>query len=426
VEEVFADGRRVGGTSPCKLADSNGVKPAMAGNASFPDTILGEFPATTEKFEINYTATCLTASERVKFKFMMEGYDKDWVDAGNRRTAYYNNLPRGRSLRFRVIACNNDGVWNEIGAFAEFRITPFWWETWWFNGLFVLLGASTFYQGYRWRTRRLRTKAQELERLVEVRTKEVQEQAALIQLANTELSESNVLLQHLHKEKNEFLGIAAHDLKNPLAQIILSSGTMNRYYERMSDAEIQEHIQRIGLVAVRMREIISNLLDINALEQGGIRIVLHPFDLTPKVHAVVQDYAERAAEKQLCFSTEMEGNLPLVNADETLMVQVLDNLVSNAVKYSPPNKNIFLRLKSSKEAVRLEIQDEGPGFSEEDKEKLFGKFARLSARPTGGEHSTGLGLSIVKKMVEAMNGRVWCESELGNGATFIVELPSNQ
>jgi signal transduction histidine kinase len=104
-------------------------------------------------------------------------------------------------------------------------------------------------------------------------------------------------------------------------------------------------------------------------------------------------------------------------------MQVLDNLISNAVKYSPLGKRILVRVVNTDRAVRIEIQDEGPGLSEDDKSKLFGKFARLSARPTGGEYSTGLGLSIVKKMVEAMNGKVWCESELGKGATFIVELP---
>ena len=104
-------------------------------------------------------------------------------------------------------------------------------------------------------------------------------------------------------------------------------------------------------------------------------------------------------------------------------MQVLDNIISNAVKYSPHGKNVFVRIKSDNDAVRVEVQDEGEGISPDDMKKLFGKFARLSARPTGGEHSTGLGLSIVKKMVEAMNGRVWCESELGKGATFIVELP---
>ena len=114
-------------------------------------------------------------------------------------------------------------------------------------------------------------------------------------------------------------------------------------------------------------------------------------------------------------------NTTLVGRNVT--VQVLDNLVSNAVKYSPPGRNIFVRLNQAAEAIRCQVQDEGPGLSAEDQKKLFGKFARLSAKPTAGEPATGLGLSIVKKMVEAMNGRVWCESEPGQGATFVVEFP---
>jgi signal transduction histidine kinase len=113
-----------------------------------------------------------------------------------------------------------------------------------------------------------------------------------------------------------------------------------------------------------------------------------------------------------------------VIVDSNVMVQVVENLVSNAVKYSPPGKSIFVRLTQSPDSVRLEVQDEGPGLSAEDQSKLFGKFARLSAKPTGGEHATGLGLSIVKRMVEAMNGKVWCQSEAGKGATFVVQLPA--
>jgi signal transduction histidine kinase len=121
----------------------------------------------------------------------------------------------------------------------------------------------------------------------------------------------------------------------------------------------------------------------------------------------------------------------------------VENLLSNAVKYSPPHTSIWLSVESLStpngqqnettqndaeqgdwvKGLRISVRDEGPGFQDAEKHKLFGKFARLSAQPTGGEDSTGLGLSIVKKMVEAMNGKVWCESEAGKGATFIVELP---
>jgi two-component system, sensor histidine kinase and response regulator len=119
-----------------------------------------------------------------------------------------------------------------------------------------------------------------------------------------------------------------------------------------------------------------------------------------------------------------EGENLLAIADATFMHEIVENLISNAIKYSPHGKFVVVRVMRTLHAIRLEVQDEGEGISEEDMKKLFGKFVRLSARPTGGEHSTGLGLSIVKKMVEAMKGKVWCESELGKGAMFIVELPS--
>jgi signal transduction histidine kinase len=138
----------------------------------------------------------------------------------------------------------------------------------------------------------------------------------------------------------------------------------------------------------------------------------------------------------------------MVFADETAAKQVVDNLISNAIKYTPKGKNVVVRilpiqtlpqglvlmrndierlddleLESVITHIRIEVTDEGPGLSDEDKARLFGKFARLSAQPTGGEHSTGLGLAIARKLTELMNGRIWCDSEIGTGATFYLELP---
>ncbi len=251
----------------------------------------------------------------------------------------------------------------------------------------------------------------------------LENQAVEIELANTTLHERNLLLEELDREKNEVLGIAAHDLKNPLAHIILTTGTITRYYERMTDTELQRQMSSINAVAVRMTEIISNLLDVNAIERGAL--TLHPthFDIVPKVNSLVEEYSAQANEKGISLHANFPTTPAIVFADKSATKQVLDNILSNAVKYSPLGKKVFIRVKTLTDVIRVEVQDEGEGISPGDMTKLFGKFARLSARPTGGEHSTGLGLSIVKKMVEAMNGRVWCESELGNGATFIVELP---
>ena len=111
--------------------------------------------------------------------------------------------------------------------------------------------------------------------------------------------------------------------------------------------------------------------------------------------------------------------------DKMALRQILDNLISNAVKFSPFSKKIYFKMHGDGEKITFSIKDEGPGLTEDDKLKLFGKFNRLSAQPTGDENSTGLGLSIAKKLTEAMNGKIRCESEAGQGAEFIVEFPIN-
>ena len=266
----------------------------------------------------------------------------------------------------------------------------------------------------------------------------LEEQAADIEETNTRLQETNIALERLNREKNEFLGIVAHDLKNPLGSIIVSVNNLQRYRQSMTLEQQQKLYERILEVSSRMRSIIEDILDVNAVETGVMNIRLESVNVSRIAAEIVESYRAQAEKKLLTIQSACGQDLAAL-ADASKVHEVLDNLISNAVKYSPPRKNIWIRIKPeggnrkqdgmkqdgaiASALLRVEVQDEGPGISAEDMKKLFGKFTRLSARPTGGEHSTGLGLSIVKKMVEAMNGRVWCESELGKGATFIVELP---
>jgi signal transduction histidine kinase len=239
-------------------------------------------------------------------------------------------------------------------------------------------------------------------------------------------------LRRLNDEKNEFMGIAAHDLRNPLSAIQGYSEMIVEDARQLKRgdlpatpawaAELEQNGEKIRETAQRMAGMVQNLLDANCIERGEMKLNLAPTDLTTLTSSVVEAQRARAEAKQQMLRLEA-ATIPLqALVDPGITVQVLENLISNAIKYSPPGKSIFVRLRQADAVVRLEVQDEGPGLSAEDQKKLFGKFARLSAKPTAGEHSTGLGLSIVKKMVEAMNGRVWCESELAHGATFIVEF----
>jgi signal transduction histidine kinase len=258
----------------------------------------------------------------------------------------------------------------------------------------------------------------------------LEHQAEEIQIANNALSENNIalgsaneLLTTLNSEKNDIMGIVAHDLRNPLGAVRGLAELLQSGY--VAPSQIPVVTGQIVSASDRMLELVKNLLEVNQLELGGKQFQSLPFAVLPFVQSTIAQYEAAAVAKQIVvhYANPSQDNDTTILADEQAVMQVLDNIISNAIKYSPRGKNVFVRVMSKPPIVRLEVQDEGPGISEEDMKKLFGKFARLSAQPTGGEHSTGLGLSIVKKMVGAMNGKVWCESELGQGATFIVELP---
>jgi len=227
----------------------------------------------------------------------------------------------------------------------------------------------------------------------------------------------------LDQEKNEFLGIVAHDLKNPLNAIQGSAGFIKEALEELSKQEILELMEMVEQASRQMYYLVSNLLDVNAIESGKMNLNISSVDLLPILQASIAHYKSHAKAKQISLNLHLSDQKYLVLTDQNMIYQILDNLVSNAIKYSPINKKIDIYLFKELQMIRCEIQDEGPGLSESDQEKLFGKFTRLAPKPTANEHCNGLGLFIVKKLVEMMQGKVWCESELGNGCKFIVTFP---
>ena len=238
-----------------------------------------------------------------------------------------------------------------------------------------------------------------------------------------ELKHARERLREMNEEKNEFMGIAAHDLRNPLSAIQGYAEMIIEDAQSLAHRDLEGNGQRIREAAKRMTEMVQNFLDANRIERGELKLNMAISDLSPLLQSVLETQSPHATAKGQMIQLELPPTPTLALADVSITFQVFENLVSNAVKYSPPGKKIFVRLKAEAGVVRFEVEDQGPGLSKEDQKKLFGKFARLSAKPTGGEHSTGLGLSIVKRLVEAMNGKVWCESEVGMGAKFIVTIP---
>lgn len=238
--------------------------------------------------------------------------------------------------------------------------------------------------------------------------------------AEVELKNAVEELTRLNMEKNEFLGIAAHDLNNPLS-VIYGYAEMMREFKEVPPDMLREYADEIAVSSKRMQKIIQDVLDVNSIESGKYPLNYEKVRLLPFFESCLHTYRESAARKKLKIRTDLMD--PEMETDRGALGQVLDNLISNAVKYTPPEGEIRISLRTAGEQIEFEVFNEGRGFSEEDKTKLFSRFAKLSTRPTGGEGSVGLGLSITQKIVQAMQGTITCESSLNQGASFKVFLP---
>lgn len=288
----------------------------------------------------------------------------------------------------------------------------------------------------------------------------LQEKNAVLLDVNMQLGDANKRLRELDTEKSEFLGIAAHDLKSPLAGIAMTARQLVEMMVATQQSStngvhgqndvILSRLYGIERSAQTMSDIVTQLLDLNKMESGTLLLKSVLFDVVSRVEAVVDDCAVWAAAKSITIDIASEVPSIQVFADKNAVHQVVENLLSNALKFSPPHTRIILSILHSverqipfrqscpeqhvammpKPAVYIVVQDSGPGISHTDRTKLFRKFTRLSAQATAGEHSTGLGLSIVKKLVEAMNGLVWyhdCSwcSEVSSYAETNVERKQN-
>ena len=254
------------------------------------------------------------------------------------------------------------------------------------------------------------------ERKIAVKEKEI------FRLKNVELAEMNKELKRINDEKNSFLGIAAHDLKNPIAGILSLTKKIRNNYDTLKKETVIEYSTEIEKASEKMLELVTEILDITAIESGRRNFQFEEFDPSVLTQRVVLDYRQRSEAKQIQIIFLHDEKLK-INTDKSALRQILDNLVSNAVKFSPFGKNVYVNIKGSEKFIRFEIKDEGPGFTKEDKNKLFEKFTRLSAQPTGGENSTGLGLSIAKNLAEALGAKIQCISSPDEGALFVVEFP---
>ncbi|MBE2254878.1 MAG: tetratricopeptide repeat protein [Ignavibacteria bacterium] len=253
---------------------------------------------------------------------------------------------------------------------------------------------------------------------------EVKERTQELLNTNKELNLTMDKLIELDKDKNEFLSIVAHDLKSPISGILMSANSLKNAHKNMPEDKIVDKLSKIENTAKRIIGIVTNLLDINNIESGNLILSNRRLNISSVAEKVISDITPIANKKNISIETDFEDdyNEYHILGDGDSVYQVLENLISNAIKYSYPDSKVLISLYKNDGKINIEIKDEGQGIKSEELPKLFGKFSKLSSRPTAGESSNGLGLWIVKRLTELMNGKISCESEAGKGSVFKLEF----
>jgi signal transduction histidine kinase/ligand-binding sensor domain-containing protein/DNA-binding response OmpR family regulator/HPt (histidine-containing phosphotransfer) domain-containing protein len=368
-------------------------------------TKLVAIPAGANQLEIRYTALSLQAPARVSFLYMMEGVDRDWVDPGARRTAYYTHLKPGNFV-FRVRAANNDGVLSTSDATVSIIVGAYFYQTWWFAALVAMALVAAGFGMYHLRARRYRQRTTELELAVETRT--------------AELAQAKEQAEAASRTKSRFLANMSHEIRTPLNAI---TGMTTLALKTELSEQQRGFLNQVRSSAHHLVELIEDILDLSKIEADRMRMQSVSFDLDDVMTELASIVSPKANEKgiEMVFASVKEVPRALVG-DPLRLKQILLNLTNNAVKFTDCGEIVLrVELVSAETGLillRFSVRDTGIGISQEYIPSLFESFSQADGSMTRRYGGTGLGLAISKRLVGMMQGEIWVESEVGRGSTF--------
>lgn len=365
-------------------------------------------------FTIEFAALEYTNPQRNSYAYQMEGISDEWVETGNRKFVPFYALPAG-DYTFRVRGSNNDGLWNNQDISLQITILPPWWKSIYAYLIYLVLVILMIVFYIKLRERKLKLDKMVLEQKVQERTLRIEEQSRIIISQNGEL-------QELNAAKDKFFSIIGHDLGNQFNIIIGFSELLLMGFKNMTPRKMEFTLSNIYNSSRLAHELLENLLTWAKIQTRAIRFKPEMMDVEEKIKESLEFLEPAAARKSIRMKITAKKELQIM-ADVNMFSAVVRNLVANAIKFSHSHGHIVINIQRRGDYCEIGIQDSGIGISEERIQKIFRIDSNHSTPGTNGEKGTGLGLILCREFVEKHKGRIWVESVVGKGSTFLFTLP---
>jgi signal transduction histidine kinase/DNA-binding response OmpR family regulator len=375
-----------------------------------------------------YAAPFFESENEIQYQCLLEGYDNEWTAWNRESKRNYTNLEPG-TYRFRVRAKNVYGTVSEEDQY-RFRILPPWYWTWWMVSLYTIFFLFSIYQVIRWRSRKLIREKQRLETTVNDRTKEINEKNLQLERQTLQLQNQSEKLKEMDRVKSRFFANISHEFRTPLTLIL---GPLEQMFSDSKEDREKKKINTMLRNTQRLLNLINQLLDLSRLDSGKEKLQAANQNIVPFLKGIIANFENAAEQKKLNLEFQTKSKEITFYFDSQKMERVMNNLLINAVKYTPPNGNITVSVSRSKqlqeknarpvEFVNISVNDTGPGIPPEHINYIFDRFFQAERFKTEDREGTGIGLALVKEYVELHHGKIDVHSMEGKGSEFVLHFP---